>query len=223
MIDIPAFASENWPEWYDLGLRLEISDGVHAPSRFSALLASTLGDCAGKTVIDAGSGAGLITVAALAAGAEHVIAIDNDPDAVRMTMNNIERILGRAACARVAARELDFSNLDDISADLLAVNPPQRPSQILESVEKDQRHLHEGGGTDGLSTIRLVVRYTIAPTVRTTAAGVLPIDTATVGLDQWNAPRRVAKQILPMHPSWAELTGPHNDVGVWDISRRSAK
>jgi hypothetical protein len=43
---------------------------------------------------------------------------------------------------------------------LLVVNPPRRPASILEAVEPDQRHLHEGGGPDGLETLRLVLGLT---------------------------------------------------------------
>ncbi|MFG1925238.1 50S ribosomal protein L11 methyltransferase [Cryptosporangium sp. NPDC048952] len=202
----------NWQSWFTLGAALPLAPGVHAPSRFSALLAATLGDCAGRTVIDAGCGAGLITIAALRAGAEHVVAIDADPAAVELTRDNVARTTGDVSPTRLEALQLDFRELARFDADLLAVNPPQRPESILQAVEPDQRHLHEGGGPDGLDTLRLVLKHTTAAIVRTTAADVLPIHTVEV-----RTPRRVLTATLPMHLAWHPLTGPEAPVSVWDL------
>ncbi|MBL7259685.1 50S ribosomal protein L11 methyltransferase [Paractinoplanes lichenicola] len=195
--------------WFEFGAALSLAGGVHAPSRFSALLAASLVDCGGLTVIDAGCGAGLITIAALRAGAARVIAVDSDPAAVEVTRRNVAETVGTQ---RLEARQLDFRELGGIDADLLAVNPPQRPAATLDAVELDQRHLHEGGGPDGLDTLRLVLKHTSAAIVRTTAADILPIH--TVGAE---SARRVLTATLPMHPAWHPLTGPEAAVNVWDL------
>lgn len=207
-----------WAEWRALGAELSTPAGVHAPSPFSALLASSMGDCAGRTVVDAGSGAGLISIAALAAGAAEVLAIDLDPAAIEASRENVRRVLGAEDYARFSTRILDFSELGAVAGDLLAANPPQRPTEILAGVESDQRHLHEGGGSHGLDTIRLLLRYARTSVVRTTAAGVLDIDAARHDLPQWDRPVRVTEEILPMHRSWRPLTGPSAAVGVWDFA-----
>jgi methylase of polypeptide subunit release factors len=202
----------DWHSWFVLGASLPVAPGVHAPSRFSALLAAAMGDCVGGTVVDAGCGAGLITIAALRAGADHVLAIDADPAAVELTRANVARTIADLSPARLTARQLDFRELARFDADLLAVNPPQRPASILESVEPDQRHLHEGGGPDGLDTLRLILRHTTAATVRTTAADVLPIHKV-----EGRTRRRVLTATVPMHPAWHRLTGPQAPVSVWDL------
>lgn len=45
-------------------------------------------DVSGRTVIDFGCGSGILAIAALALGAEKVIAIDNDPQALQATRSN---------------------------------------------------------------------------------------------------------------------------------------
>lgn len=209
----------DWREWLELGTRLSLCAGVHAPSAFSALLSSTMSSCAGLTVIDAGSGAGLVTIAALLGGATQVIAIDNDPAALRVTAHNVAEVLGPAGTDRLTTLELDFADLGGVSADLLAVNPPQRPARILSAVEPDQRHLHEGGGEDGLHTLRLVLAHATTATVRTTAAGALAI--ADLQTERWAAPTLVTRQLLPLHPAWAELDEAADQVGVWEFDTRS--
>ena len=111
--------------------------------------------------------------------------------------------------------ELDFADLGTVQGDLLAVNPPQRPSTILDAVEPEHRHLHVGGGEDGTHTLRLVLRNAVTATVRTTAAGVLPI--RDLDIAPWASPRVVDRQRLPMHPAWDLLGGAADHVGVWDF------
>ena len=80
--------------------------GVHHPSPFSAELATTVAsspaEFGGKVVIDAGAGAGLITIAALVAGADHVIATDLDLNALAATRDNVRSILGDEAVSRIS-------------------------------------------------------------------------------------------------------------------------
>jgi hypothetical protein len=42
---------DDWRGWHELGTRLSLSAGVHAPSAFSALLSSTMGTCAGSAAM----------------------------------------------------------------------------------------------------------------------------------------------------------------------------
>ncbi len=48
-------------------------------------------DCEGQTIVDFGSGSGVLAIAAAVLGAERVIAIDNDPDAVSNSRENMQR------------------------------------------------------------------------------------------------------------------------------------
>jgi methylase of polypeptide subunit release factors len=203
-----------WTAWHQLGAALTASPGVHRPSEFSALLASTLSDVWGRTVLDAGSGAGLITVAALSAGATHVVALDRDPVALQDTAANVERLLGTSARDRLSLWQADFTQLGVLDADVLAVNPPQRPTYLLDGVEPDQRHLHEGGGVDGLDGLRLVLSHARCHEVRSTAADALPLAVLH------RTPRHLTTATLPVHPAWHPLV--HADeakVSVWAFDR----
>ncbi|GAA0238948.1 hypothetical protein GCM10009539_25320 [Cryptosporangium japonicum] len=207
----------DWQGWRDVATTLSVAPGVHEPSAFSALLASTLSDVEGKTVVDAGSGAGLIAIAALRYGARHVVAVDSDAAALAVTAENVERVGGPEARARLSLWQADFAELGLLRADVLAVNPPQRPTAVLGGVEPGQRHLHVGGGDDGLQTIRLVLRHARSSEVRTTAADVLPV-TAALALDGWLPPERLARTTLPVHPAWEPLTGGREAlVDVWSF------
>ncbi|WP_309112700.1 50S ribosomal protein L11 methyltransferase [Saccharothrix sp.] len=204
--------------WNVVGRKLAVSEGVHRPSTFSALLAATLTDCRNLVVVDAGCGAGLATVAALAAGARHVIAQDYDPAALADTARNVTDVLGPEARRRLTLWEADWTMLTPMKADLLAVNPPQRPSSLLPDVPEDQRHLHSGGGPDGLDGIRTVLSHAGAHRVRTTANAILNLTEAST--PGWSAPRKVAGADLPLDPSWRSVVPDlRGRVDVWEFHR----
>ncbi|WP_433466118.1 50S ribosomal protein L11 methyltransferase [Spirillospora sp. CA-128828] len=205
--------------WVELGQRLKVSPGVHRPSTFSAFLASTLADARDRVVMDAGCGAGLVALAALEAGARHVIAQDYDGAALEDTARNVTNLLGAEARKRLTLWEADWRLLGPMHADLLAVNPPQRPSALLPDVPADQRHLHDGGGADGLDGLRLVLAHTTAHHVRTTAASVL--DPGALDLPDWDGPRLVAHADLPFAPPWRTLLPDlRGRVNIWQFTRR---
>jgi methylase of polypeptide subunit release factors len=210
-------AGADWSAWHELGQTLDAAPGVHRPSEFSSLLASTLEDVGGRSVVDAGSGAGLIAIAALAAGASQVVAMDRDAAALESTATNVTRLLGPAARARLSLWQADFAQLGVLAVDVLAVNPPQRPAGVLGDVEEDQRHLHTGAGDDGLDSHRLVLAHAAAREVRSTAAAALAIDRAAL-VDGWSPPRRLTAATLPLHPAWGSPDG-RGEVGVWAFSR----
>ncbi|MBI3921407.1 MAG: 50S ribosomal protein L11 methyltransferase [Armatimonadetes bacterium] len=57
----------------------------------------------GQSIIDLGTGSGLLSIAASKLGAGHVVAIDNDPLAIEATLENIKRNRGGAFGAEVPA------------------------------------------------------------------------------------------------------------------------
>ena len=69
---------------------LAFGTGSHATTQ---LCLEWLGsaDMAGKRVIDYGSGSGILGIAALLLGADEVLAVDNDPQALRATKDNAAR------------------------------------------------------------------------------------------------------------------------------------
>ncbi|MEV0809311.1 50S ribosomal protein L11 methyltransferase [Micromonospora sp. NPDC050200] len=208
--------------WTALGAELVTSPRVHRPSSFSALLASAVQDTAGEVVVDTGCGAGLVTIAALMADAQHVIAQDYDANCLIDTAANVERLLGPAARQRLTLWEADWRQLGPMRADVLAVNPPQRPTALLEDVDDDVLHLHDGGGDDGFAGLRMVLGHAGTPRVRTTAAAVLDLPAAAPDLcgSRWSAPSVLTHAHLPLDPAWhrlvPELIG---RVDVWEFTR----
>lgn len=205
-------------QWAALGEQLETGEGVHRPSTFSAFLAATMSDCGNLVVVDAGCGAGLVTLAALSAGARHVVAQDYDAAALADTARNVTTFLGPEARRRLTLWEADWRLLGPMKADLLAVNPPQRPSVLLPDVPDEQRHLHAGGGEDGLDGVRLVLSHAGAERVRTTAAAVLGLH--ALDMPAWSAPQIIASVELAFAPAWRALVPTlHGRVDVWEFKQ----
>lgn len=77
-------------------------------------------DLAGKTVLDYGCGSGILGVAALLLGAESVLGVDHDPQALRATLQNAEvnRVAGRIRVAETLPT--DFQPVDLVLANILA-------------------------------------------------------------------------------------------------------
>lgn len=108
------------------------------------------------------------------------------------------------------------------AADLLAVNPPQRPAALLPDVAEDVLHLHQGGGEDGFAALRLVLANAGTTRVRSTAAALLDLPSAADSLcgTRWLPPAMVAQATLPLDPAWRRLAGDLVDrVGVWEFHR----
>lgn len=180
-----------------------------------------MNDCQDMTVVDAGCGAGLVTLAALSAGASQVVAQDYDAAALSDTARNVTRVLGPTGRARLTLWESDWRQLGPMCADLLAVNPPQRPAALLPDVPPDQRHLHDGGGPDGLDGIRLVLSHTGATRVRTTAAAALRLETQR--FPGWSTPQPITSADLPFDPAWrALLPDLRGRVDIWELVSDSA-
>lgn len=196
---------EGWAAWFAWSAALTTRPGVHRPSRFSALLAAAVHGVEGRVVVDAGCGAGLATLAALQAGAAHVVATDIDASALADTRDNVARHLGPDASSRVSLWRSDFSALGSLPADVLLVNPPQRPAALLAGVDPADRHLHTGGGADGLDTHRLVLRHAGAVEVWATVCGLLPVADLLRDCSGRLDGGEVLAAELPLHPSWLPL------------------
>lgn len=200
---------------------LHTSAGVHRPSSFSVALAALLPDLTGLRVADVGSGAGLISIAALDRGAAHVVALDRDPHALADTKGNVGRVLGERARARMSMWEADWSCLALLACDVLLVNPPQRPTRLLSAVPEHERHLHVGGGADGLDGIRAVLTHARAGQVLTTASSLLDPGPATLACGGYGPPDLVASAEVVHHTSWRALTADLcQPVHIWRYPRR---
>jgi len=93
----------------------------------------------GKTVVDFGCGSGILGIAALLLGAEHVTAIDIDPQALLATGDNLER-------NKLPADRLDAwlpEKAPDVQADYVVANILAGP--LTELAETISGHVKPGG------------------------------------------------------------------------------
>ncbi len=117
------------PDWYEppepdavnvvLAPGLAFGTGEH-PSTSLCLELLARADLAGRTVVDYGSGSGVLAVAAMRLGAARVAAVDNDPQALAATRAN-------AARNGVAVAVTPPGGLEATGADLLIANILARP------------------------------------------------------------------------------------------------
>jgi ribosomal protein L11 methyltransferase len=91
--------------------------GHHATTRLCLASLQQL-DLRGKTVIDVGTGSGVLAMAASLLGAANVIGIDDDADAVAAAREN----LGLNTRARVTLQVGDLRQMESANADLVLAN-----------------------------------------------------------------------------------------------------
>ena len=83
-----------------------------------AFIALGKGDVAGRRVLDAGCGNGILAIAAKLLGASEVLGVDRDPAAVEVAARNAERV-----AADVTWRCADVSDVEG-PFDTVLMNPP---------------------------------------------------------------------------------------------------
>ena len=137
---------------------LAFGTGSHATTR---LCLEWLGsaDIQGKSVIDYGSGSGILGIAALLLGADEVLAVDNDPQALRATRdnatrNNVEDKLQTGEPGKFESMQVDvvianilaqpLIDLSDHLASLLKEGGDLVLSGIMESQQKWVEAAYEG-------------------------------------------------------------------------------
>jgi len=91
--------------------------GHHATTRL-CLAALQQRELRGKTVIDVGTGSGVLAIAASLLGAANVIGVDDDQDAIAAARENLALNAG----ARVTLRVEDIRQMDPANADLVLAN-----------------------------------------------------------------------------------------------------
>jgi methylase of polypeptide subunit release factors len=214
---VPPFGATD--AWWALGARLAVSDGVHRPSRFSAALSAHLPTVTGAHVVDVGCGAGSVSVAALARGAAHAVAMDRDPAALLDTRANVTAVLGHAAARRLALLESDWAHLGLLRCDIAIANPHQRPSALLAAVAPAERHLHEGAGDDGADAIRALLHHGRADVMVLTLSSLLPVGGHDLVTSRFTSAERLHDVTVEHDPVWAPLVGDTApSVGIWRFS-----
>ena len=196
---------------------IRVSPGVHTPSPFTQALVNALPRVDGLDVIDAGCGAGAVTVALLRRGAAHVHAWDIVPEAIEDTLENARR---HADAARVTPHLGSFDTLADTAADLLVTNPPQRPRSVWEQLPADARGVG-AGGEDGLEKLELILASTRAPRVITSISTLAAPDLAAVARRHGFERATVLADVQGAHdPIW-RYAGSLEDarIRVWELAR----
>lgn len=92
--------------------------GHHQSTRLCLVLLQNR-DLAGRTVVDVGTGSGVLAIAAAKLGAAFVSAIDTDPDAVENARENIER---NGVSSTVDAHVRDVQDAAMAAADIVTAN-----------------------------------------------------------------------------------------------------
>jgi methylase of polypeptide subunit release factors len=198
-------------------IAIRVSPGVHTPSPFTQALIAALPRVDGLEVIDAGCGAGAVTVALLRRGAAHVSAWDIVPEAIEDTLENVRR---HADPARVTPHLESFDHLADANADLLVTNPPQRPRAVWEQLPADARGVG-AGGEDGLEKLELILASTRAPRVITSISSLTAPDLAPIARRHGFAQASLLADVQGAHdPIW-RYGGSLDDarIRVWDLRR----
>ena len=196
---------------------IRVSPGVHTPSPFTQALVTALPRVDGLDVIDAGCGAGSVTVTLLRRGAAHVSAWDIVPAAIKDTLENVGR---HADPSHVTPRLGSFDELGDTPADLLATNPPQRPRVVWEQLPADARGIG-AGGEDGLEKLEIILASTSAPRVITSISTLTAPDlTALAERCGFAQATVLADEPIAHDPVW-RYAGSLADarVRVWELRR----
>ncbi|UPV73789.1 METTL5 family protein [Halorussus limi] len=93
-------------------------------------LASVHGDLAGETVVDLGTGTGMLALGAACRGPARVLALDRDPAALAQARENERRVVdpGASATGAASATPVEWLLADATRAPLCPSDAPLRPS-----------------------------------------------------------------------------------------------
>jgi methylase of polypeptide subunit release factors len=198
---------------------LRWSEGVHAPSPFSELLVDSLLDPADLTCVDAGCGAGLVTVALLRRGAREVFAFDKDRYAVADARQNVARLAPDPSRARL--RIGGFAELSGEPCEMLVCNPPQRPRALWADLERTAQRPFFVAGDDGLGAVRLVLGRTPAARAVFSLSSIVCADATSLAAEFEREAQLIGERLVQHDPVWQriapDLLAP---ARVWQFSRR---
>lgn len=135
-----------------------VFDGVYPPREDSQLLVEVIEkqDFSGKTVMDMGTGSGILSYVALQQGAEHVCAVDVNGQALRNAMENIEN--SEFPVNKMVFVESDLFQHIEERFEVILFNPPYVPGDAeLDTAEERSW----AGGEQGREIIdRFIERVT---------------------------------------------------------------
>ena len=87
-------------------------------------VASVYDEFEGQTVVDLGCGTGMLSIGAAILGAQHVIGIDVDVDALDIALTNVQEFEAPLPIDLVRCDVTSLSRLNRLAADTVIMNPP---------------------------------------------------------------------------------------------------
>lgn len=98
----------------------------------SELMCNAVGDTSGKTVLDLCTGTGIVAIKVALLGANKVIAVDLNPEAVKNAKFNVEKL----GVDKVEVLEGSlFEPVGDMTFDIITINPPYTGKKPADKIE----------------------------------------------------------------------------------------
>jgi methylase of polypeptide subunit release factors len=195
---------------------LRWSEGVHAPSAFSALLVDSMPDPSGLVCVDAGCGAGLVTVALLRRSAREVFAFDKDRYAVSDARQNVARLAPDPRRARI--RIGGFAELSGEPCEMLLCNPPQRPRALWDDLPRGEQRPFFVAGDDGLGAVRLVLSLTPAPRAIFSLSSITCPDASPIAAEFGREAHLLGERPVQHDPIWGRIADElYAPARVWEL------
>lgn len=193
-------------------ITLTFRDDVAPASAYSLLLAENIPNLTGKTVVDLGTGSGILAIVASLQGAEKVYLLDTYDKAIQLARENGERngVGDRLVHLPIGDAMLPLPVGEKV--DVILSNPAQLP---LPRQDRDNSPFY--AGPDGRSMIDALIRE--APTRLSPSGNLLMTHTSLSNLDksldtlQENGlrPRILAERSIPFRPfidrTWLDKLG----------------
>lgn len=148
-------------ETFEIGrhrVAIAAHEEVGPPTPYTLLLAENVPDLAGLTVVDIGTGSGMLGIVACLQGAVRVYVVDTNPAAISAAMDNAERNGVRERFHHLPVRDdtiIPFPSGETV--DVVISNPAQLP---LPKPEKANSPYY--AGSDGRDMIEEIIRDTPA-------------------------------------------------------------
>jgi methylase of polypeptide subunit release factors len=134
-------------------LVVECRDGVGPATPYSLLLAESIPEILGQSVVDVGTGSGILAIIARLQGASRVYVLDTNPAAIRLAMENAERNGVAHGMVHLPLGPTIIPLPAGESADLIICNPAQLPLP-----ERDRADSPFYSGRDGREMIEALIR-----------------------------------------------------------------
>jgi release factor glutamine methyltransferase len=145
---------------YEIGrhrVTIACRDGVGPPTPYSLFLAEHIPEMPGHTVVDVGTGSGILGIVARLQGASRVYVLDTNTEAISVAMENAERNAVQDGFVPMPTNRTMVPLPTGASVDMVICNPAQLPMP-----EPDKPDSPFYAGRDGRQMVEEVIRETPA-------------------------------------------------------------